>query len=88
MTKEEFAKEFSTRLLESQNPVAEAKLIASEIDTMIDDENSFVSQNDKEKIIEDVRITVQEEIDRGQMEREADEEELDEALDLLEKGQI
>jgi hypothetical protein len=88
MTKEEFAKEFSTRLLESQNPIAEAKLITNELDTMVDDENSSISQNDKEKIIEDVRITVQEEIDRGQIDREADEEELDEALDLLEKGQI
>ncbi|NJK71454.1 hypothetical protein HC766_03715 [Candidatus Gracilibacteria bacterium] len=88
MTSDEFSKDYADRLLESLNPIAEAELIRDELNHLISDYDDELTQEDKDVIVEKLKIMVQEELDRGQTERELDEDAVTEALDLLEKGEI
>lgn len=89
MTRDEFAKSYANRLLESTDPIHEAGVIAGELTDLVSDEDEEeVTDQDKDIIIDKVKYMVNDEMNRSEDTRELDEDAIIEALDVLEKGEI
>ncbi len=88
MTYDELSKDFADRILVALNPISEAETIKNELQELIEDEDEELTESDKNIIIEKMKYMVREELDRGEGDREVNEDGIIEAVDLLEKGEI
>ena len=88
MTQKELVAHYTRRILENPNPIDEALAIAEELDVQVQDEDVDMSEKDRDKILYEIRFTVNDEMNRAEDTRELDEDAIIQALDVLEKGQI
>lgn len=88
MTQKELIAHYSGRLLDAPNPIDEALVISEELEQQVQDEDIDMSEKDRDKILYEIRFTVNDEMNRSEDTRELDEDAIIEALDVLEKGQI
>ena len=88
MTHKELVAHYTRRILDTPNPIDEALLVAEELQAQVDDEDIDMSEKDRDKILYEIRFTVNDEMNRAEDTRQLDEDAIIEALDVLERGQI